>query len=231
MKLRLATPATLVDLGRIPGLAGIERDGDGLRIGALTTHDAVAISRDVDSTCPVLSETAGQIGDQQVRNRGTIGGSVAHADPGADYPTVLTALGATIAVTGPDGGREIPAGDFFTGIFETALQPGEIVTSVFVPTTKGAAYVKHAHPASGYAVVGVAAVVEDAKARVAIGGVTGTPVQAALDGGKASPEEIEGAVAAALTGAIGDTYASGEYRTHLATVLAGRALATAFERA
>lgn len=227
MKLRLATPGTLVDLGRIPGLDRIERDGDGVRIGALTTHDTVATSRDVNSTCPVLSEAAGGIGDQQVRNRGTIGGSVAHADPGADYPTVLTALGATITVTGPNGEREIAAGDFFTGIFETALEPGEIVTSVFVPATKGAAYVKHGHPASGYAVVGVAAVVEDGKGRLAIGGVTGTPVDAEVD----SIESASETVASALSGAIGDTYASGEYRTHLATVLARRALTTAFERA
>jgi carbon-monoxide dehydrogenase medium subunit len=236
MKLRLATPETIVDLARIPGLDGIEQDGDGLRLGALATHDSVATSGLVASTCPVLGEAAGLIGDQQVRNRGTIGGSVAHADPGADYPTVLKALGATIVVTGSGGEREIPADEFFTGLFETALEPGELVTSVRVPATRGAAYVKHAHPASGYAVVGVAAVVDGGNARVTVGGVTATPVHAPVDelGGEPTSEAIATAaesVAQALSDPIGDTYASAEYRAHLATVLARRALTTAYGRA
>ena len=244
MKLRLATPAALVDLSGIAGLGGIERDGDGVRIGALATHDAVARSELVASACPVLAETAGLIGDQQVRNRGTIGGSVAHADPGADYPTVLTALGATIVAAGPGGEREIAADDFFTGLFETALAPGELVTAVRVPATAGAAYVKHAHPASGYAVVGVAAAVSCADgtctaARVVVGGATTSPVGAtrAVEAlvGNAPSDDVLAAAAAAVADAIadplGDTYASGEYRRHLATVLARRALATAFDRA
>jgi carbon-monoxide dehydrogenase medium subunit len=247
MKLRLATPSALVDLGRIPGLGEIEAEGDGLRVGALVTHDTVARSDLVRTTCPVLAEAAALIGDVQVRNRGTIGGSVAHADPGADYPTVLKALGATIAVTGPDGERETPADEFFVGLFETALGSGELVTSVRVPATKsgsGAAYVKHAHPASGYAVVGVAAAVSVAEgactaARVTIGGVATTPVHAAqavetLVGAPSSAEAIASAaesVAQALPETTGDAYASGGYRAHLATVLAKRALTTAFERA
>jgi carbon-monoxide dehydrogenase medium subunit len=244
MKLRLAHPTALVDLAGVPGLGGIERDGDALRIGALVTHDAVARSELVAGACPVLAETAAGIGDQQVRNRGTIGGSVAHADPGADYPTVLEALGATIEAAGPGGTRAVAAGDFFLGIFETALAHDELVTGVRVPATTGAAYAKHEHPASGYAVVGVAAAVSVenetcAGARVTVGGATGTPVDAAdaaaaLVGAAPTEEAIAAAAAAvpgALTGAIGDSYASGEYRAHLAAVLARRALAAAFARA
>jgi len=244
MKLRLSMPAALVDIGSIPGLAGIDRDGDDIRIGALTTHAAVAASDLVRSDCPALSDAAALIGDRQVRNRGTIGGSLAHADPGADYPTVVTALGATITAVGKGGAREIPAAEFFTGIFTTALEPGELVTSVRVPATTGAAYVKHKHPASGYAVAGVAAVVSTdggtcTDARIVVGGVTGGPADAvaaaaALKGATVSDEAIAAAsakVADALAGAIGDTYASAAYRTHLAAVLARRALATAFERA
>jgi carbon-monoxide dehydrogenase medium subunit len=247
MKIRLSTPAALVDLGRIPGLGAIERDGDALRIGALATHAEVAASELVRDACPVLAETAALIGDRQVRNRGTIGGSLAHADPGADYPTVLQALGATVTVVGRDGPREIPAGQLCTGIFTTALQPGELLTSVRVPATPagtGAAYKKHKHPASGYAVAAVAAVVTVSggsctSARVVVGGVTGMPVEAtaaaeALVGSAGSEEAIAAAAAelpGVLSGALGDSYASGEYRRHLAMVLARRVLATAFERA
>jgi carbon-monoxide dehydrogenase medium subunit len=247
MKIRLSTPAALVDLGRIPGLGAIERDGDALRIGALATHAEVAASELVRDACPVLAETAALIGDRQVRNRGTIGGSLAHADPGADYPTVVQALGATVTVVGRDGPREIPAGQLCTGIFTTALQPGELLTSVRVPATAagtGAAYKKHKHPASGYAVAAVAAVVTVSggsctSARVVVGGVTGMPVEAtaaaeALVGSASSEEAIAAAAAelpGVLSGALGDSYASGEYRRHLAMVLARRALATAFERA
>jgi carbon-monoxide dehydrogenase medium subunit len=247
MKLRLSMPSALVDIARIPGLDGIERDGDGLRIGALATHAAVASSFVVEDVCPVLAETAALIGDRQVRNRGTIGGSLAHADPGADYPTVMVALGATITAEGRDGTREIPAGELFTGLFTTALEPGELLTSVAVPGTgagSGGAYVKHKHPASGYAVAAVAALVsvEGGKctaAKLVVGGVTGVPVDcgpaaSALVGSSGSADAIANAAAeipAGLGGALGDGYASAEYRTHLATVLARRALVTAFARA
>jgi carbon-monoxide dehydrogenase medium subunit len=244
MKLRLATPDALVDLGRIPGLDGIERDGDSVRIGALATHASVASSDVVREACPVLAETAAVIGDRQVRNRGTIGGSVAHADPGADYPTVLTALGATIVAHGAGGEREIAADDFFRGIFETALDAGELVTAVVVPAIRGAAYAKHAHPASGYAVVGAAAVLSVeggacTSVRVAIGGAMPGPVRAggveqALTGSAPSTDGIASAaerVAESLPSPTGDTYASGEYRLQLAKVLARRALAVAAERA
>ena len=247
MKMRLSTPEALVDLADVPGLDEISEDGDGLRIGALATHASVAASELVRTRCPVLAETAALIGDAQVRNRGTLGGSVAHADPAADYPTILTALGATIAVAGENGEREIAADDFFVGMFSTALQPGELVVAAKVPATRtgtGAAYVKHRHPASFYAVVGVAAVVtvengSCTNARLTIGGVTGEPVDAtaaaeAVIGAPPSEESAAAAadkVAEALPNAMSDTYASGEYRTHLATVLARRALLGAFERA
>jgi aerobic carbon-monoxide dehydrogenase medium subunit len=249
MKLRLAEPQTIVDIGRIPGLDGIGQEGHALRIGALATHASVAASEEVRSQCPVLAVTAEGIGDRQVRNRGTIGGSLAHADPGADYPTVITALGATIVAQGPGGEREIAADDFFTGVFTTALEQGELVTAVRVPAMgdgAGAAYEKHRHPASGYAVAGVAALVKVengkcAEARIAVGGVTGTPVRAtaaeqAMEIGISPVDEAAIASAAekvpeALSSAIGDTYASGEYRVHLAQVLAKRAIGAALEAA
>jgi carbon-monoxide dehydrogenase medium subunit len=246
LKFRLATPEALVDLAGIPGLGEISDNG-GLTIGALATHASVADSELVQSRCPVLAETASQIGDVQVRNRGTIGGSVAHADPSADYPIVLKALGATITATGANGERQIAADDFFVGIFTSALEAGELVTAVSVPAATaatGAAYVKHRHPASFYVVAGVAAVVTVeggtcTAARVTVGGVTSPPVHAtaaseALVGGPGSSEAIAAAadkVPDAIENARSDTYASGEYRTHLAKVLAGRAITLAFERA
>jgi carbon-monoxide dehydrogenase medium subunit len=244
MKLRLAVPAMIVDIARLPGLDAIERAGDRIRIGALATHAAVAASELVRSQCRVVAATAKGIGDCQVRNRGTIGGSLAHADPGADYPTVIKALGATILAKGPGGEREIAADDFFAGVFTTSLRQGELVTGVEIPVVgvgAGAAYVKHRHPASGYAVAGVAAhvQVEQGKctsARLVVGGVTGRPEHANAAGdamiGIAPVDAAAISAAAAkvpdaLQGAVGDTYASADYRVHLATVLAKRALAEA----
>lgn len=247
MKMRLSTPEALVDLAGVPGLDEISEDGDGLRVGALATHASVAASELVRSRCPVLAETAALIGDAQVRNRGTLGGSVAHADPAADYPTILTALGATISVADKNGERDVAADDFFVDMFATALQPGELVVAARVPATPagtGAAYVKHRHPASFYAVVGVAAVVavengSCTSGRVTVGGVTGSPVVAAeaAEAIVGAPLSVESAAAAAdkvataLPNAMSDTYASGEYRTHLAGVLAKKALEVAFDRA
>jgi carbon-monoxide dehydrogenase medium subunit len=232
MKLRLAEPAALVDIGRLPGLDGISEEGGDISIGALATHASVAASEVVREKCRVLATTAEGIGDRQVRNRGTIGGSLAHADPGADYPTVVTALGATVVVRGAGGEREILADDFFAGVFTTALQQGELVTSVRVPVADRAAYVKHRHPASGYAVAGVACVVRTDDARLVVGGVTGTPVLIGI--APVDEEKLAAAVEKlpeALSGAIGDTYASGEYRVHLAQVLAKRAIKAALEAA
>jgi aerobic carbon-monoxide dehydrogenase medium subunit len=248
MKLRLAEPAALVDIGRIPGLDAIEVEREELRIGALATHASVAASALVRERCHVLAVTAEGIGDRQVRNRGTIGGSLAHADPGADYPTVVTALGATVVLQGPNGKRDLAADDFVTGVFTTALESGELVTAVRVPVVDagtGAAYEKHRHPASGYAVAGVAVVarIADGKcvgARVTVGGVTGTPVRATeaeqvMIGIAPVDEAAIGAAAekvpAALSGALADTYASSEYRVYLAQVLAKRAIKAALAAA
>jgi carbon-monoxide dehydrogenase medium subunit len=247
MKLRVASPAALIDITRIPGLADIAPAKDGLAVGALATHEAVARSELVRSTCPLLAETAGQIGDPQVRARGTLGGSIAHADPAADYPTTLLALGAAIHVTGADGDRTIDAGDCFVDFFETSVGEAELITSVTVPAlgpSTGAVYLKNRHPASDYAVVGVTAIVTMgdetiSEATLAIGGVVGKPVLVpgvgeALAGREPTAEAFASAAAlvpAALPNPIGDLYASGEYRVHLAGVMAKRALAAAAGRA
>ena len=247
MKLRLASPAALVDIGRIAELSGIKSTKDGLQIGALTTHTAIADSDVVRKICPVLAETAGHIGDQQVRNRGTIGGSVAHADPGADYPTVLLLLGARFTAVDGKGQREIPAEEFFVDLFTTSLKPGELLTAVTIPATSpgvAAVYLKHRHPASSFAVAGVAALVavkagKCADVRIAIGGVTARAVRAAAAekalAGQAPNEaniaRAAAAVADALSEPLSDTYASGEFRVHLATVLTKRALTEAAGKA
>lgn len=250
MKLRVSEPAALVDIGRLKGLNGIKATKKDVKIGALTTHAAVAASKELAKACPVLAEAAGQIGDTQVRNRGTMGGSLAHADPAADYPTVMLALEATVTVTGKNGPREIPAAKFFKDIFTTALKSGELITSITVPAYNnlphmGGTYLKHRHPASSYAVAGVAAMVGLGKdgtvtrVSLAVGGVTGTAVRCsaaekALTGMLPTAENIAAAaakVAEALPHPLGDHYASAEYRVHLATVLAKRALTAAAERA
>jgi carbon-monoxide dehydrogenase medium subunit len=242
MKLRLAQPGALIDIGRIAELKAITTHRGSVEIGAMATHAAVAASGDVRASAPLLAETAALIGDQQVRNRGTIGGSLAHADPAADYPTAFLALNGTINVMGSSGARSIKASDFFTGLFTTALAEDEVITSVQVPVQMGnGAYEKHLHPASGYAVVGVAVVlaVRDGKVgddvTIVAGGATNNPVRClaaerALAGQAPSAQNIAAAaakVADAIGEPMGDIYASGEYRVHLATVLAKRALARA----
>ncbi len=247
MKLRVSQPVALVDIGRLPGLAGITAAGGALKIGALTTHAAVAASDVVRAQCALLAQTAAQIGDQQVRNRGTLGGSLAHADPAADYPTTILALDATLHAAGPGGERTVPASAFFTGLLSTALQADELLIAVSVPVYgrgTGGAYLKHPHPASGYAVAGAAARVTVAGGKVtqvslAIGGVTVNPVRAAaaeraLAGQAPSDAAIVAAAAKAaeaLRDPLSDNYASGDYRIHLATVLAKRALTQAAARA
>jgi len=206
MKLRVANPAAIVDLTRIEGLDGITRNGDSLIVGALAKHAAVAASELVRSDCSILADAAAAIGDPAVRNRGTLGGSIAHADPAADYPTVLAALGATVNVAGKSGERSIPVDEYFVDMFTPAHAEGELVTSVDVPVLgpgKGGAYLKHRHPASSYAVVGVAAVVavEDGtctEARIAVGGVTGKPERAgAAEAALVGQPAVEEAIAAA----------------------------------
>ncbi len=246
MKQRLAAPAILVDIGRIDALSGIAAANGSVEIGAITTHAAVAGSDVVAAKVPMLAETAQMIGDMQVRNRGTIGGSVAHADPAADLPPVLIALGATINVQGPGGSRSIAAADFFTDLFSTALEPGELVTSLTVPAQEGTggAYLKHRHPASSYAVVGVAALAAKRGdtvdgLRVVVGGASATAIDASsavesLNGTSAQDDAVATAttaIADLITNPMGDVYASGDYRRHLATVLAKRAIGAALQRA
>lgn len=244
MKLRVAQPPALVDIGRIEGLSGIRSEDGALVIGALTTHAEVAGSAAVESACPGLAEAAAAIGDIQVRNRGTIGGSLAHNDPGADYPGAMLAFGAEITAVGSGGARTIAAADFFQDLFTTALDPTEVLTEVRIPAAAGSAYLKHRHPASSYAVVGVAARVatgggEVTACAVGVNGVTGCAVLAeavgeALAGGPASEERIRaaaGRVGECLGDAVGDLYASAEFRVHLAEVHVRRALATASARA
>ena len=247
MKLRLTQPEVLIDLSRIPGLSGIRIDGDALVIGALTTHTEVATSETVRNLLPGLADTASVIGDLQVRNRGTMGGSVAHADPGADLPVTLTALNASFVLTSAEDERTVAADDFFVDFFTTALEPNEILTSIRIPlpsTPVRTSYAKLPHPASGYVVVSAAAALTVdgggacTGARVVLGGVGGTPhratgTEAALTGQKLTPEVMAGAAQRAAEGIDphADSYADEEYKRHMAVVYAGRAIEAAAARA
>lgn len=247
MKLRVAQPAALVDIGRIKELSGISVGGSSLKIGALTTHNAIATSADVKTHCAILAEAANLIADQQVRNRGTIGGSLAYADPAADFPTLITVLEATLTAAGPNRTRDIAAKDFFKDLFTTALAENEVLTTITVPTYgagTGGAYLKMKHPASGYAVVGVAALVSVSggkctDVRLAVGGAVPNPVrvtasESALNGKAPDEANIAAAIAhvsGSLSNALGDHYASAGYRQNVAAVMSGRALKLAAERA
>ena len=240
MKLRLAQPPALVDIGRVGELRGIRRSGDSLRIGSLTTHAEVAASKEIRSGCAILAEAAGKIGDPHVRNLGTVGGNIAHADPASDLPAVLVALAATIHLKSAGGSRQVAAGDFFLDLLTTDMKPGEILTAVEVPVLQGAgsAYLKVEHPASGYAICGAAAVVDRNGGRTALAfnGVTAKPyhAKAVTDalGGDVSDESIDRAVAEhlAIDDPLGDVQASGEYRVELAKVWGRRALKAARDR-
>ena len=243
MKLRLAQPEVLIDLSRIPGLSGIRQDGDTLVIGALTTHTEVATSETVRNLLPGLADTASVIGDLQVRNRGTMGGSVAHADPGADLPVTLTALNASFVLTSAEGERTVAADDFFVDFFTTALEPNEILTSVRIPLPAApvrTSYAKLPHPASGYVVVSVAAALTvDGSgactgARVVLGGVGGTPhrateTEAALVGKQMTADVAAEAAQKAAEGIDphADSYADEEYKRHMAVIYARRAIEAA----
>ncbi len=247
MKLRLAQPSLLIDIGHISSLSGIKAGDGHLSIGALTTHYQVESSDEVKRACPLLSEAEQEVGDVQVRNRGTVGGNLAHADPASDLPAVMLALGAEIRAVGPNGERTITADNFFVDMLTTALEPQEVLTEIRVPTLRpgqGAAYVKHPHPASHYAVVGVAAIVtRDASGnctdcRVGITGagpkaVRAKATEAALTGKPLTPENISEAASHAAEGMdfLSDSYASEEYRRHLVQVYTKRALTKAAERA
>ena len=247
MKLRLASPRYLIDLGTVPGLRGVHIDGDTLTIGALTVHADVASSDLVHKHVPGLADAASVIGDPQVRNRGTIGGSIAHADPGADFPVILTALNASFVLQSPSGKRTIAADNFFLDFYTTAMAANEVLTEVRVPLPPsggGTAYDKLAHPASGYVVVSAGALVirqpsgQCASARVAIGGLGSGPrrataTEAALQGRSLTAEVIAAAAAKAAEGADpqDDSYADADYKRHMATVLARRAIEEAMQRA
>jgi carbon-monoxide dehydrogenase medium subunit len=242
MKLRLASPENVIDLRCVPGLKEITESGGVVRVGAMATHHEVEISPAIRGKCPLLGEAASQIGDAQVRNVGTIGGSVAHADPSADYPAALVALEARIRLRSAQGERVVEASEFFVDAFTTAMEPGEIVVAVEIAaeeSSEGYKYQKVPHPASGFPVVGVAVRVKRGGRGIALAriGVTGLGphafrarnAEALLEGG------ADAATAAAVVGegedANSDLYASSEYRRHLARVHAARAIAAAFTRA
>jgi len=231
LKLRLSAPGTLVDIGRIAELRGIRMDGGTLVIGATTRHQDVASSPEVRAEAAALASAAPQIGDQMVRNRGTIGGSAAQADPHADIPAVLLALGAEIVARGASGERRIPADQFFTGYYTTALQPGELITQIRVPggQSKGA-YVKFSRRMQDWAIVGAAVSRGQGGWRVALTGMGPTPLRAAgveqaLARGASAADAA--ALAAEGTSPVDGLEGSVEYKRHLATVLVRRALETA----
>lgn len=243
MKLRLAAPEHLVDLGRIKDLHYITEQGGSLHVGATTTHYEIETSPLLRGKCPLLSETASHIGDVQVRNMGTLGGSTAHADPAADYPAAMQALEAKFVVKGSSGERTIAADDFFVDTFTTALEPGEIIREVIVPVdNSGVTYQKVYQPASGFAIVGIAARVQKSGGKLSMVriGVTGlsnrafraTAVEKALEGKSGSADEIRAAAAQVADGvdANSDIHASADYRKHLASVYTVRALNTALSR-
>ena len=249
LKIGLAQPSTLIDIGGIASLREIRATAADITIGALATHERVAADATIRNTLTALAEAAASVGDVQVRSRGTIGGSLAHADPAADEPAAILAFDATLKVIGPKGERTIKATDFFKDTFETALAANEILVEIHIPTPPavgktGSAYVFFPHPASRFAVVGVAAVVTrggDGKVVSARIGITGAaPVcfrakeaERALTGTKGDAAAVAAASAAATVGlnALEDLSASNSFRTHLVTVFAARAINTALERA
>jgi aerobic carbon-monoxide dehydrogenase medium subunit len=228
MRLRLARPATLVDIGRLSELSYVREDGDRVAVGALTRHHDVANSEALRTLAPVVAYAAEQIGDPQVRHMGTIGGSVAHADPAGDMPAVLLALEADFVIAGTEGSRTVPAADFFTSLFETAIGPNEVLTEIRIPkTTGGWSYLKFARRAMDWALVGVAAVQANGGAHVALVNMGLTPIRAAGVEealGAGSDPAIAAARAAEGTSPPSDAFGSAEYRREIAPVLVKRAL-------
>jgi carbon-monoxide dehydrogenase medium subunit len=246
MKLRLMQPRVLIDLGRIKDLSYIKEETGQLRIGAMTTHFQVETSDLLRRLCPLLPETASHLGDMQVRNKGTIGGSLVHSDPAADWPAAILALDAELVARGPKGDRTIKAADFFVEMLTTALQSGEVLREIRIPAAKGKpaqAYVKVRHPASGFAVVGVAVnlAIDGGKCQSAAIGITGvspkayraSKVESALKSNALDSKTLSAAAAHSADGVDinSDLYASAEYRKQLAAVYTRRALETAIGRA
>lgn len=246
MKLRLAQPGHIIDITGLDELRGVRQLDGAIEIGALTTHHEVGSDPIVREHAGLLAQIAHVVGDQQVRHRGTIGGALAHADPAADYPAGVLALDAEIIARSPDGERVIPIADFFVGFLTTSLDPGEMITGVRIPAQAGTGfrYEKMANPASGYAIVGVAAIVSTASngsiddIRVGITGATdtafrATSVEDALRGGPGDLETVKAAASKATDGkdVLGDIHAPVEYRTRITQNLTRRAILTALERA
>jgi len=227
MKQRLASPSAIVELKNVPELSGLSREGDNLVIGAMTRHAEVARSPVVKGAIPALAKLAGGIGDPHVRNRGTIGGSLANNDPAADYPAVVLALGATIVTSK----RRLAADDYFKGLFETALETGELITQVSFPIPQKAAYMKFANPASRYALVGVFVAKTASGVRVAVTGAgengvfRAQAIEAALSA-NFSPSALDG-LSVPATGLNSDIHADADYRAHLIKVMAKRAVEAA----
>lgn len=246
MKLRLTQIPVLVDIGRISDLSHIKVDGSTIRIGAMTTHGAIAASADIKQHCPLLAECGAQVGDQQVRNRGTFGGSLVHADPAADWPAAALALNAELVLQSASGERVVKASDFFVDMLTTDVQPGELLTEIRIPVPAqpmASAYLKVPQAASGFAIVGVAVQLEmDGSTCKSIGiGITGlapkayraTAVEAALAGTTLDDATLSAAAAKAdadASDAMGDIHASEDYRRHLTRVYAKRAVQTAAGR-
>ena len=229
MRLRLAAPSVLVDIGRIADLNYVRDGGDHVAVGALTTMEEAHFSELLERECPILAHTAGEVGDPQVRHRGTVGGTVAHSDPASDIPTVLLALDATLVVQGPDGQRTVPASDFWLGIFESALGPQDLLTEIRVPKLAGAGWnYQKFHPrAQDWAIVGVAAVARNGGVNVALTNMAEKPVRAsAVEQALASGSDPAAAAEQVLEGtsAPNDALASSEYREALAKVLTRRAI-------
>lgn len=240
MKLRLNNPETLIDISQIDSLRGITDNEQSITIGAATTHAEIASSELLSTHMPVMGQTALTIGDIQVRNKGTIGGSMAHADPAADWPAALIAANAQVKITGPSGSRIVDIDQFFTGFFETALTDSEIITSISIPKTSAnrhSTYTKFKQPASRFAIAGCAAAIDldggnVRNVRVALTGVADhayrvTTVENALIGQPLNADSIAGALANGVTeghSVLSDHYASEEYRSHLAKVYVGKAL-------
>jgi carbon-monoxide dehydrogenase medium subunit len=243
MKLRLSEPKVLIDIARIPGLSGIKANDGVIEIGAATVHHDVATSALLQHACPMLTEAAADIGDPQVRNRGTLGGSLAHADPAADYPAVMLALDADIHIKGPRGSRSVKASEFFQGMFTVDLAGDEIITAVTFTPVRASAYAKLHQRASHFAIVGVAAAltVEDKVIQAARVGLTGASshavrlreVEQALTGKQISADNIDAAARVAgngLSDVNSDLHASEEYRRSMIPVFVKRAVMKALER-
>jgi aerobic carbon-monoxide dehydrogenase medium subunit len=229
MRLRLAAPSVLVDIGRIGDLNYVRDGGDHVAVGALTTMEEAHFSELLQRECPILAHTAGEVGDPQVRHRGTVGGTVAHSDPASDIPTVLLALDATLVVRGPEGERTVPASDFWLGIFESALGPQDLLTEIRVPKLAGAGWnYQKFHPrAQDWAIVGVAAVARNGGVNLALTNMAEKPVRAsAVEQALASGSDPAAAAEQVLEGtsAPNDALASSEYREALAKILTRRAI-------